>query len=293
MPNRVNIPRRTLNELEQRYRLEPTLRDLYVEGTRDKWMYEWYLKARGCTDISVFNIDSIEIDSDVLDAHGLSSGNRDRVVALALELDQRFPEPINSVRCVADSDFNFVLPNNVSADHLLYTDYTSLDLYTYNEWAISKLTVITNMGEQDIRPMLDNITPILNELFIARAASNHLKLGARFPEFLNYCTLQDGLVAFNGDDCFSNWLNSNGLASRRFEFDQIRATLRSVDISDPRMCIRGGDYFVLLGWLLRHRFGWAGYRSGRRAIQEPLSTAIDSDRLSQEILFARLERVFE
>ena len=291
MPVR-GVPRRTLAEIEQRYVFEPTLRDLYVEGAYDKRMYDWYLKARGYHNVAVFDIGTIDIGQDILETHGLVGGNRARTIALALELDRRFANPIPNVRCVADADFDFISQTYRSANHLLYTDYTSLDLYAFDERTMGKLTVASTLSEDDIRSILQNIIPILKELFIARAASAALDLRAQFPNFLRYCALENGLATFMRDACFENWLNSRGLAHRKQDFERMCAQLRSIDIPDVRMCIRGRDYLELLGWLLRRRSRQGGNHYGPDEIQRLLSMAFEADRLSQEHLFMQIELAF-
>lgn len=284
------VPRRTLAEIEQRYILEPTLRDLYVEGEHDKRIYEWYLKERDYNDVAVFNIGTIDISPELLNTHGLGTGNRDRVIALAIELDQRFEALMRNVRCIADADFNFVKQAYKTANHLLYTDYTSLDLYTYEPRTIGKLTVMLGITEADVQWIFHNMTPVLKDLFIARASAVAMDLGVRFPNFVRYCALSNETVAFNREACLQNWLNSNGLAHRLREFEEMCANLGAMDLSDDRMCIHGRDYFELLSWVLEQRFRSRRNRFGGDEIQKLLSMAIEADRLSQEHLFLQIER---
>ena len=133
------LPRRTISELITRYELEPDLRDIFVEGPRDRRFYSWYFRRCGYKDSEVLEIDLVEITRETLEAYGLGSGNRARVIALALELDSRFTSVLRFVRCIADSDYDFVLASRIWARHLYYTDYTSVDLYAYEKELLSKV----------------------------------------------------------------------------------------------------------------------------------------------------------
>ena len=51
--------RRTIAELVARYELEPTLRDVYVEGRFDSAVLTWLFRERGCVDAVVYEIDPL------------------------------------------------------------------------------------------------------------------------------------------------------------------------------------------------------------------------------------------
>lgn len=112
------IPRKKLAELRTLYELEPNLRDIYVEVVADKAFYSWYLEETGKANTSIYPIDAVEVGKDVLEDRGLTEGNRSRVVALALELDEVFPETLPYVMCIADKDFDAILPGGVRAIHM-------------------------------------------------------------------------------------------------------------------------------------------------------------------------------
>jgi hypothetical protein len=54
--------RRTIEELIARYELEPTLRDIYVEGYTDALFFRWFLQKSNATNAIVYEIDCVEIE---------------------------------------------------------------------------------------------------------------------------------------------------------------------------------------------------------------------------------------
>ena len=287
------LPRRKIGELIARYELEPELRDLFVEGPRDQEIYSWYLENSGYKNVAVFEIETVEIPHDVLASHGLSSGNRARVIALALELDKQFPELLRYVRCIADSDFDFIFTFRIDANHLLYTDYTSIDLYTSNEVLLAKVMRLSfNMPDTEVQPLFDCMFPIFQDVFIIRAANQKLGWGMSLVSFVRCCKVNGALVTFDKSDFVNRCLDANGRRNERTMFDELCRELQTVYLDNPRKSIHGDDYYELIGWYLRRRRGWDGYRQGNRSIMANLVAALDDRLLSGEKLFVELDEVF-
>ena len=287
------FPRRTINELVTRYDLEPDLHDLFVEGPRDRGIFSWYLNNSGHNDVAVFEIETVEIPHEVLASHRLTSGNRARVIALALELDGRLPSVLRYVRCVADSDFDFIFRFRIYANHLLYTDYTSIDLYTYNNDLLGKvLRLGFNIPETEIQPLSDSIRPILQDLFIIRAANQKLDWGMVLVPFTRCCNLSGAVVTFDRNEFLGRCLDSNSRRKERDTFDELCSELQTIYLDNPRQSIHSEDYYELIGWYLRRRRGWQGYRVGERSIMANLMSALDGQLLSNENLFIELHAIF-
>ena len=131
--------RRRFEELVARYELEPSLRDIYVEGLTDKSLLEWFLEKCGIDNYAIYEIDTVEITAHELYNLGLNDNARSRVIALALKLNNYFKECLPSVICVADRDFDYLLGvSEFDCDLLLFTDYTSIEMYLFNPSIIQK-----------------------------------------------------------------------------------------------------------------------------------------------------------
>lgn len=80
-----DISKWTIDELLARYELEPHLSDVFVEGTFDK---EVLTQAFSSTSerFTFYEINVVNVPKDTVERYGLSSGNKQRLMALAQEL---------------------------------------------------------------------------------------------------------------------------------------------------------------------------------------------------------------
>ena len=293
MNNAGPPPRRTIQELIVRYRLEPDLRDLYVEGSQDKRIYDWYFKETTNGNVSVFKIESVEVGQETLDSYCLRGGNRNRIIALALELDRQFPKILPHVRCLADSDFDFLLASRTDAGHLLYTDYTSVDMYTYNRAILGKvLLLVFDQTKPDMQSLMQSMSSTLNELFLIRASNEALDWRMRFVSFVKSCTFDGALIAFDRSDFLKRLLSSASKTKRRGDFDSSFNQFAAIKLDDERKAIHSEDYLELLGWYLNKRYQWKDYRRGKRSILPTLIVALDANLLSEETLFTTLDQIY-
>ena len=291
--NTQGLPRHTISELVTRYQLEPDLRDLFVEGPRDQDIYSWYLAASGCKLLTVYAIETVEISSDILISHGLASGNRDRVIALALELDAGFSHTLQRVRCIADSDFDFVLNVRKCANHLLYTDYTSVDLYTCDRDLLRKVFRLGfHNPDLQIGPLFDSLISVLQDVFVIRAANEKLGWGMTLVPFIKCCEINGSVITFDRGEFINRCLHRNHRKADRPVFEEVCAKLQTVCLKDPRQGIRSADYYELIGWYLKQKQNWKGYRKDKRSVRTTIMPSVDYNLLSTETLFGELDAVF-
>ena len=293
MADEYEIERRTIDELAARYFLEPELRDLYVEGVRDRRIYSQYLEDLGHRDVTVFPIDSIEVSRHTVESYGLGEGNRNRVISLAMELDQRFRLGLPCVRCIVDSDFDFILNSFTVSNHLLYTDYTSVDLYTCEEnlFLDGPLSDL-GLNEEDVDQLFAWLIPILKDLFMIRTANQSLGLGMSILLLTRCCSIVESGVDFDRYDFVGRCLQSNGKTNEQESFESTCTELSAVQLDDDRKMIHSDDYFELVGWYLHHRYHWREYRRGERSILGVLTSALNSEELSEQPLFAKLSQIY-
>ncbi|WP_292753912.1 hypothetical protein [Nostoc sp. NMS4] len=133
-----NEIRRTLDELVTRYELEPELCDIYVEGKTDKQLIEWFLEDKQLQDFGVYEIDTVEIPAQLLFELGLKDNIRSRVIALAIYIHDKFLETPLHITCIVDKDFDWLFGKEYQCDLLLFTDYSCLEMYLFNEVVLDK-----------------------------------------------------------------------------------------------------------------------------------------------------------
>lgn len=282
--------RRTIEELIARYTLEPELRDLFVEGLSDKLIFEWFFKQCRCELISIFEINCVNIQDSLIDELGLQSSNRDRVVALSIELERLLPIQVPQLCCVADSDFDFLLGRRHNSPYLVYSNYTSLDLYFWSEDILDRFF---RLGVRyipcEINTLLTNFAEVLQEVFLIRATNERLGWGLKWIEFTRCCSIKDNLVVFDRMEFIKRYLSKNCRRGDIKEFIDVCEELRKIEVETFKHRIRGGDFFELLGWYISKRIGRRGnkYRDPN-IIRGMIIPGIDVKLLIKEKLFKNL-----
>ncbi len=96
------VPVRKLHEVVARYRYEPDLQDIWVEGSTDRPLVANALKHAGCDGVRIFTAEEVEVPSDEVAASGELQGARGKIVALARAIENGDGPPPR-VSCVVES----------------------------------------------------------------------------------------------------------------------------------------------------------------------------------------------
>jgi len=291
--------RRKLDELVARYELEPSLHDVYVEGLTDKCIIQWFLEESNLDteNVAVYEIDTIDIPTDQLFARGLDDGNRSRVIFLACQLQSLFEGSLPPVICIADKDFdNLIASSHIESELLLFTDYTSIEMYLFDSNIIEKfLRLALHKDDLEAVNILKNISPILEEMFLLRAANESLSYGMEWfsSASLRRCfkRRKGGQIEFDSNDFVDKYLNKNNRTSEKIVFLDKVKELRNKNISEIRNKIRGHDFIDLFCWYIEPYLP-----KNKKGFSEPeivfstLRCCLDVDYLMQEKLFQELTR---
>jgi hypothetical protein len=292
--------RRKLDELVARYELEPSLHDVYVEGLTDKCIIQWFLEESNLDteNVAVYEIDTIDIPTDRLFALGLNDNNRSRVIFLACQLQSLFEGSLPPVICIADKDFdNLIASSHIESELLLFTDYTSIEMYLFDSNIIEKfLRLALRKDDLEAVNIIKNIGPILEEMFLFRAANQSLSYGMEWllPSALKGCfkKIRKGdPLEFDSNDFVDKYLNKNNRTSEKIAFLDKVKELRNKNISEIRNKIRGHDFIQLFCWYIELYLP-----KNKKGFSEPeivlgtLLCCLDVDYLMQETLFQELTR---
>jgi len=289
------IERRTIDELATRYILEPELRDIYVEGPRDKKLFKWFLNKSEFNNIEIYEINSIDISDDLINTLGLQSGNRDRLIALSVELERFLPISIKYVLCIADSDFDFLLGRKYGPRYLLYTDYTSIEIYFYYEQIIEKILLFSvHRDTIEIPALMEILTEILQELFIIRSANEKLGWGLTWVDFIKNCKIKNGLIEFDVRKFIEKYLLKNNKLDRINEFIETCEELKKVKVETHKHRIHGEDYFELLGWYISKLVHNGGHHYRNEQIMRTIIFQSANVReLTNEKMFEKLVGIYK
>ncbi|MEG3958760.1 DUF4435 domain-containing protein [Microcoleus sp. herbarium2] len=291
--------RRKLDELVARYELEPSLHDVYVEGLTDKSIIQWFLDESNLDtkNCAVYEIDTVDIPTDQLFALGLNDSNRSRVIFLAFQLQRLFETSLPHVVCIADRDFDDLIgSSSIESELLLFTDYTSIEMYLFDSNIIEKfLRLALHRDDLAAVNILENISPILEEMFLLRAANESLSYGMEWLSLpsLKRCfnKRKRGQIEFDSKDFVDKYLNKNNRSSEKIAFLDKVKELRNKNISEIRNKIRGHDFIELFCWYIEPYLpnNKKGFTESEIAFAA-LRCCLDVDYLMQEKLFQELIR---
>ena len=290
--------RRKLDELVARYELEPSLHDVYVEGLTDKCIIQGFLEKSNLDtkNVAVYEIDTIDIPTDQLFALGLNDSNRSRVIFLAFQLQRLVETSLPHVVCIADRDFDDLIgSSSIESELLLFTDYTSIEMYLFDSNIIEKFLRLA-LGKDDLEAVniLTNISPILEEMFLLRAANQSLSYGMEWlaPASLRRCfkRRKGGQIEFDSKDFVEKYLNKNKRYSEKIAFLDKVKELRNKNISEIRNKIRGHDFIDLFCWYIEPYLPNKKWFSDPEIVLGNLRCCLDVNYLMQEKLFQELTR---
>lgn len=254
MKKLAELPRRKIEELALRYELEPSMRDVFVEGQSDQAVLRWFIDTC-CSDgaaVAVYPIDEVDVPYAVLEHHGLTSGNRSEVVALCLELESKFGNALSGVTGVVDIDTHSILGSDCECGLLLKSDYSCIEMYLFSNECLTKtLKLAFPNVKRSAKDVIDQLAPVLRELFLARAATQSLGWGAKWIPFDSFVSVKGGIVEFRLVDFQRHYLQKGGVWNRRGEFDSEINTLRVKLPGDFRFEANGHDAICLLGHFLK------------------------------------------
>lgn len=243
--------KRTVEEIISICKLEPSTKNIYVEGLSDKLVIDNFLKKQKINDISVFNIKCIDF-SEVFakmspsELNILKDSNKEKVAFLTLKVEKELGN------ChflgIIDRDLDFVNNHIKSGKYLSYTDYNSMEMYLFSRDYIANLLKNTFRITSDVNfdKFINSIGYVCRTLFYIRAyleSSNgsmvDIKKDFSYDKRCNICQFDienyiKKVVQVNKN------VNSSGNL-----YKEIIAKVNT-PIDDVRLEIKGHDYIKVL-----------------------------------------------
>lgn len=253
--------RRSLHELVSRYKLEPELCDIYVEGESDRAFIRLFLEEKGLNNFVVYDVDTVDIPVEKIQTLDLNlNSKRSFVITLANHLELELAALLDTLRvtCICDRDFDTLLKNeeNWPLKILLFTDYSCLEMYWFHEKAIRKfLRVILYNGDMKPDRILNILSPVLIELFLIRAANQIFDFGIEvLKNFGDCCKLKGNAISFDAKKYITKYLDKGTKRAEEKNFidkiDELRNYAKK-NILDTRLKMHGHDFGELLCWYIK------------------------------------------
>jgi hypothetical protein len=282
------MPRRTIEELVNLYALEPTLRDIFVEGQFDAKLIRWFLYDRSLSNAVVYEIDTVEVDGSLLDDFGLTSGNKQRIIALLEAVNRSLPAQ-RQARGLVDADTDRLLEKPIVTESIFVSDYASLGAYFLKPTIVKKwLLLAVGLGPDLYDQWCLSIGSVCSNLFLIRAAANLMGGSVGWMSidagFSNERPAPRDLSDFQYHQFVTKLLNKYAQLSRAAEFHALIEELRTKMDPDARNSMNDHDFFALLVIYVKRNTGQKWLHS-EQAVCASLLQAVTRDDLSNEHLF--------
>lgn len=280
--------RHRIEELFVRYELEPTLRDVFVEGGSDSALFRQFLKDSNCRDVSVYDISTVEVPKELVDELYIENNDRGRTICLGMTMEAKLGQDNTQITCIVDSDFDLILQKEYEYGMVLFTDYTSLEMYLFTSETIEKFFRVFLRGFTfSSYLVLRALTDTLQEVFLIRLANRILDWKLTFLSFERCCRAEGAKIKFNREDYIVRYLNKNGVLDKKDEFVMKVETLRRKLLPEPRCQIHGHDFIKLLCWFIKDYIN-NPYLCRLDVVSRSLSLCVSHEDLAKENLFQQL-----
>jgi hypothetical protein len=241
-----DLPRKTIDELVCFYELEPSVRDIYVEGESDKCLLEWCLGTELPENGGLVLIGDVDIDDKSM-PEDFDRGNRDRVIFLIGELNKAVQ--FKNYLGVIDRDFLRFTRGEPSIPNLVLTDFGCAELFLLNSDCLGKMNKLAFTGKvADIENLLDFINTGMTHLSAVCVLEKRKNVSLqKLNDIARYLSCTKKVVTFHSDKYFSAILDRNNLKSRESElYNSFKAIVTELSASEPRTFGNGHHFMQLV-----------------------------------------------
>lgn len=243
--------KRTVDEVISICKLEPSTKNIYVEGISDKLVIDNFLKKQKKSDISVYNIDCIDY-SEVFtgmppeNIKVMKESNKEKVAYLALKVEKEVENC--HLLGIIDRDLDFVNNHVKSGKYLSYTDYNSMEMYLFSYDNIDALLknsfrTTTNVNVDNFMKSIGDVCRVLFYIRAYLESSNGSIVD--FKKNLSY-DKQDNTCSLD----IEKYINKIAQANRMVcSFDGLYKEIQkklAKSVDDIRLEIKGHDFIKVL-----------------------------------------------
>ena len=279
-----------IEELVARYELHPDRRDVFVEGEHDRGLIRAYLEREQCQQVAVLSISVVNLPAWLVLTRGLPHpSRRNEVITLAMELETR-KVPAHQAVCIADADFEYLMPQLVPCPLLLLTDYASMELYAFShELVHSVLLIVSPKTSATGQSMLGDFAGPLQFLFSVRIVNFSLQMRLAWIDAIDkFFCVQNGRIDFDQGEFLKRYLLDRVSTILADKFQTELARVQSLLSSDIRCRIRGHDFVRVLTWYLRTTEKCKHLTED--SVRQLLYVAIRVDELAAQPMFSSLRK---
>ncbi|MVO07766.1 DUF4435 domain-containing protein [Flavobacterium sp. TP390] len=278
--------KRKLSEHIALLELEPTSKNLFIEGPEDGNIFELFLDFHSINDVQIYPIDIIDFSE--LDENIFS--NREKVLLLSRKIYEKFDNSLNNIACVIDKDFDVLNENFNVNPYLYYTDYANLEMYLFNNKSLNK---ILKIGLKNFplssEEVIKTLTPILVDNFCLRYAREKINCSYQLIQPEKIFNYSQGGITYNQQEILNKFLVKNNCVNKLEDFKKEIEFVKDKfkELNEPRLFIHGKDFlefFFLLIKKIKNTYSYT-LKTFTRAV----FLSIENDLLNSYGLFSNIE----
>jgi hypothetical protein len=283
----TRLPRRTVQELVFLHKVEPKIKDVFVEGESDRAMVIWFSSNTKCHGTEVKTISAVEIDDGEILSDGRKANNRERTIQLAIHIEKTLSLR-GKILCIVDKDYDDQLGCKVEARDVLYTDFTCLEMYAWDESVLDKyLWIYCNKGGAKGRDLMSALKGALTSIFALRLAAEALKFTPGWFDRAVCVELKGNGIEIDRREYARRLLNKISGTPQLEGFLQEAERFEATFNKDERYQIHGHDFLMLLSYYLR-KIGVENQYANKEVIARSLPLCHEWMRLRDHHLFAQI-----
>lgn len=293
--------KRTLDELITLHEIEPELSEVITEGRFDSSLLLWFLRLMGSSASVYCVLDRLDVPPGEVRRRGQNQGNKGRIIASAIKIQEKSPRTADKVTFVYDIDDDVIAGRQVvESSGLLHTDYRSLELYCFAKKPIDKMLKVRLRATEEVKAnqILDTIREPLVDIAFVRLILSRLDPAVAVVESIEKkCHIDGESIILDMRGLILDSVNGAGGWRGRTATVDILMTeeqkARKEWASDSRLAIRGHDFTRLCCYYLKSKHPGL-FKEDRAPYKVPeifeatLLACLELEDLKSEELFRRL-----
>lgn len=286
--------KRQPSELIARYSLEPSLKEIYVEGLTDKLIVELFLEKENLLSTTCYEVSSIDFSEFIaLNPHLRS--NKEKLIYLANDIFKNLNPANLKLRCIIDRDFDDILGIQHTSGFILSSDFSCIEAYILDEFTFKKILRIglTNFPI-DEKVMLAEMFKVLNNLFFIRCARVILKHEPlKLLEMDSAINInKNGIIDFELEEYINKYVNKNHIHKDYVEgyLKQIN-DLKSQNCGNRLQYFNGHDFIKLFFKYINVIKNTAKFKEDN--FEKTLYVALEISALGKYPLFTTIKHIYQ
>lgn len=287
--------KKKIKELIVKYRLEPSITEIFVEGPSDIRLYKWFFDKIGVKNVIVNEINTINFEIEYFAEKDLylKKNNRNKVIYLAHKLESE-DIPTNQIKCIIDADFDNILLRHYDCTLLFITDYSCLEMYLFNIKTLNKLLEMFYYGfPQKPEYIISQFYELLPSIFLIRLTNEILNLKMEWLTIKRCCECKNCEMKFDVKEFIKRYLGLNNNSSKLNEFMDVYNEYKYNMSGDPRKYIHKDDLFEFLSYYIQYCGKKELKLCSEQIIERGLMNSIEIDHIEEENLFKMLQMEFK